>query len=37
MIELIEIEIKQGINIKLSAIVFYNENEIYLNNKKYKI
>ena len=37
MIELIEIEIKQGINVKLNAIVFYNENEIYLNNKKYQI
>lgn len=37
MIELMEIEIKQGIFVKLNLILFYKENELYLNNKKYNI
>lgn len=37
MIELIEIEIKQGINVKLNALLLYKENEIHLNNNKYTI
>ena len=37
MIEKLDIEIKNGIYITLTASLFYKDNILYLNNKKYQV
>lgn len=37
MIQTIEINIKNGVMDKLNALIIYNRNICYINNKKYKV